>query len=156
MAEEIFSGKYGTFLFNNDKEREEYDEENKTISIWNYIKDNESKFINKIYNPDDERSLIINYKKIKLWVDYFYRFEKGNNEYCLEEYDKKLKSYEDNIKKDKSIIEKLSNFIAKKSTKEDIEILDNESKKLIEKLMKEKNEEKNFDVKDSSNTENKI
>ena len=156
LAEEIFSGKYGTFLFNNDKEREEYDEENKTISIWNYIKDNESKFINKIYNPDDERSLIINYKKIKLWVDYFYRFEKGNNEYCLEEYDKKLKSYEDNIKKDKSIIEKLSNFIAKKSTKEDIEILDNESKKLIEKLMKEKNEEKNFNVKDSSNTENKI
>ena len=63
LAEEIYTGKYGTFLFNNDKEREEYEGNDKTISIWNYIKDNEKKFINQIYNPDDERGLIINFKK---------------------------------------------------------------------------------------------
>ena len=140
LAEEIFTGKYGTFLFNNDKEREEYDEENKTISIWNYIKENENKFINKIYNPDDERGLIINYKQISLWKDYFYRFEKGNNENCFEEYDKKLKKYEDNSKQDKDIIDKLTHFIANKYTNEDIEGLDKQCKKIIEKLIKEKNE----------------
>ena len=140
LAEEIFTGKYGTFLFNNDKEREEYDEENKTISIWNYIKENENKFINKIYNPDDERGLIINYKQISLWKDYFYRFEKGNNENCFEEYDKKLKKYEDNSKQDKDIIDKLAHFIANKYTNEDIEGLDKQCKKIIEKLIKEKNE----------------
>ena len=140
LAEEIFTGKYGTFLFNNDKEREEYDEEDKTISIWNYIKDNENKFINKIYNPNDERGLIINYKQISLWKDYFYRFEKGNNENCFEEYDKKLKKYEDNSKQDKDIIDKLTHFIANKYTNEDIEGLDKKCKKIIEKVIKEKNE----------------
>ena len=150
LAEETFSGKYGTFLFNNDNEREKYDEENKTISIWNYIKENEDKFINKIYNPDDERGLIINYKKIKLWRDYFFRFEKGNNEYCLDDYDKKLKTYENNNKRDKNIIEKLSNFIANNCDKEDIEKLDNECKKLIGNLMKDKIINNN----DNSNNDN--
>lgn len=138
LAEETFTGKYGTFLFNNDREREEYDENNKTISIWNYVKENENKFINKIYNPDDERGLNINFKKVKLWRDYFYRFEKGNNEYCFDEYDKKIKTYENKIQNDKIIIEKLSKFIANNCGKEDIEKLDNNCKKLVEKLMKEK------------------
>ena len=150
LAEEIFSGKYGTFLFNNDKEREEYDEGNKTISIWNYIKENENKFINKIYNPDDDRSLIMNYKNVTLWKEYFYRFEKGNNEYYLEDYDKKIKTYEDNIKKDKDIIEKLSNFIANKCTNEDIEGLDKDCKALIEKVIKEKKENENNNINDNS------
>ena len=141
LAEETFSGKYGTFLFNNDREREIYDEENKTVSIWNYIKENENKFINKLYNPDDERGLIINYKKIKLWRDYFYRFEKGNNEYYFDEYNKKLQTYEIKSQNDKNIIEKLSNFIANKCDKEDIETLDSDCKKLIEKLMKEKEDQ---------------
>ena len=39
LAEELYSGKYGTFLFNNEKEREEYNEEENTLSIWNYIID---------------------------------------------------------------------------------------------------------------------
>ena len=138
LAEETFTGKYGTFLFNNDREREEYGQDNKTISIWNYVKENENKFINKIYNPDDERGLNINFKKIKLWRDYFYRFEKGNNEYCFDEYDKKIRTYENKIQNDKNIIEKLSKFIANNCCKEEIEKLDNNCKKLVEKLMKEK------------------
>ena len=155
LAEETFSGKYGTFLFNNDREREIYDEENKTVSIWNYIKENENKFINKLYNPDDERGLIINYKKIKLWRDYFYRFEKGNNEYYFDEYNKKLQTYEIKSQNDKNIIEKLSNFIANKCKKEDIEILDSDCKKLIEKLMKEK-EDPNANNNGNIINENKI
>ena len=149
LAEEIYTGKYGTFLFNNDKEREEYEGNDKTISIWNYIKDNEKKFINQIYNPDDERGLIINFKKIKLWRDYFYRFEKGNNEYCLEEYDKKLKSYENKINNKKNIIEKLSKIIANKCDKEDIEDLDKETKEIIEKYIKEKKEEESSNNNDN-------
>ena len=155
LAEEIFSGKYGTFLFNNDKEREEYNEKKKTLSIWNYIKDNEEKFINKIYNPDDDRGLIVNCKKIKIWRDYFYRFERGNNENYLEEYDKKLKGYENNINKDKNIIEQLSTFIANKCEIEDLEGLDKECKKIIEKLIKEKKEKEKKNENITSNNENK-
>ena len=137
LAEEVFTGRYGTFLFNNDKEREEFDENNKTISIWSYIKQNESKFINHIYKEDDyNRGLTINFKQIRLWRDYFYKFEKGNNEYCLEDYDKKLKACETTINKDKEIIEKLSKIIAGKCSSQEIEGFDFECKKYIKKFVK--------------------
>ena len=137
LAEEVFTGRYGTFLFNNDKEREEFDENNKTISIWSYIKQNESKFINHIYKEDDyNRGLTINFKQIRLWRDYFYKFEKGNNEYCLEDYDKKLKACETTINKDKEIIEKLSKIIAGKCSSQEIEGFDFECKKYIKKFLK--------------------
>ena len=137
LAEEVFTGRYGTFLFNNDKEREEFDENNKTISIWSYIKQNESKFINHIYKEDDyNRGLTINFKQIRLWRDYFYKFEKGNNEYCLEDYDKKLKECETTINKDKEIIEKLSKIIAGKCSSQEIEGFDFECKKYIKKFVK--------------------
>ena len=137
LAQEVFSGKYGTFLFNNDKEREEFDGNCRTISIWSYIKQNESKFINHIYKDEDSnRPLTMNFKQIRLWRDYFYRFEKGNNEYCLEDYDKKLKVCETIINKDKEIIEKLTKIIAGKLSSQEIERLDNESKKLIKKYNK--------------------
>ena len=142
LAEEIFTGKYGTFLFNNDREREEFHENNKTLSIWNYIKDNEDKFINKLYNPDDDRGLMINFKKVKLWREYFYRFEKGSNESLIEEYDKKIKRCEDNINRDKNIIEQLSNFIANKCQIEDLKELNKDCQKLIEKAIKENKIEK--------------
>ena len=137
LAEEVFTGRYGTFLFNNDKEREEFDENNKTISIWSYIKQNESNFINHIYKEDDyNRGLTINFKQIRLWRDYFYKFEKGNNEYCLEDYDKKLKACETTINKDKEIIEKLSKIIAGKCSSQEIEGFDFECKKYIKKFVK--------------------
>ena len=127
LAEEIFAGKYGTFLFNNDKERQQYDEENRTVSIWNYIKENEELFINNIYNPNDSRPLVINYKKIKLWSEYFYRFEKGGNGY--------LEEYEDKSKRDKRIIEDFAKFIANNCSKQDINKIDYNCKVLIQKFM---------------------
>ena len=133
LAKELYTGNYGTFLFNNDKEREECGEEKNTVSIWNYIKENEYKFINYIYNPEDNGALIINYKNIKIWSDYFFMFERDNSRYCIEEYNKKLKKYED---KESNIIDKLSKFIANKCNKEDIEGLPPECKKYVKKYIK--------------------
>ena len=136
LAEELYSGKYGTFMFNNDKDRE-YFEEEKTYSIWNYIKKNEKNYINKIYNKNDDKLLSINYKKIKLWKDYFYRFEKGyKEEHYFNIYDKKIYGLESEINKDKDIVEKMAKFIKKHCTIEEIEKLDEESKKIISKLNK--------------------
>ena len=123
LAEEVYAGKYGTFLFNNEKEREIYDAENKTLSIWNYVKENEDTFINYIYDPEDDGQIVINYKRVKLWSDYFYRFEKGGNGY--------LKEFERKNKKDKMIIEKFCQFIASKCKKEDINKIDYDCKTLI-------------------------
>ena len=142
LAEELICGKFGTFMFNNDKDREEFEEE-KTYSIWNYIKENEKKYLNKLYDKEDEKSLRINYKKIKLWKDYFYRFEKGyKEENYFKSYDKKINSFEDELNKDKYIIEKLSKFISNYSNKEDMEKLDKDCKNIINQF-KEKEKKSN-------------
>ena len=127
LAEEVYAGKYGTFLFNNEKEREMYDAENKTLSIWNYVKENEDNFINYIYDPEDNGQLAISYKRVKLWSDYFCRFEKGGNGY-LYEFDKKNK-------KEKMIIEKFCQFITSKCKKEDIDKIDYDCKTLINQFI---------------------
>ena len=130
IAEELYSGKYGTFLFNNDKEREIYDEENKTVSIWNYIKENENQFINNIYNPEDDGELLFNCKTIKLWKEYFYRFEKEDSRnYVLDEYERKLKD-------EKNIMEALAKFIAEKNNAKEIEELDLECQKFVKRFIK--------------------
>jgi myotubularin-related protein 1/2 len=128
ISQELFTGKYGTFLYNNDKEREMYDEENKTLSIWNYIKGNKEKFINHIYDPSDTNRLTINYKYIILWKDYFFKFENNNDDCYLKQYDKKLENIE---KSNKKIIEKLSKLIKNKFSEEEIEGLDEEYKKIL-------------------------
>ena len=130
LAEELYSGRQGTFLFNNDKEREEFNADSKTVSIWNYIKENENKFINIIYDPEDDGELIINLKTIKIWKDYFYKFEKEDSkDYVLDECEKILK-------KEKNIMEKLAKFIALKSNDKEIEGLDFECKKFVKQFIK--------------------
>ena len=142
LAEELYGGKYGTFMFNNDKERELF-QEDKTCSLWNYIKENENKFINKLYDKDDDRFLEINYKNIKLWKDYFYRFELGKNEeYYYSIYDKKIKTLENKKTSDENIIEKMAKFIKHYCNNEEIEKLDDECKKIV---LKFKEEEKKSD-----------
>ena len=51
----------------------------KIVSIYSEIKKSESMCENHIYK--DRNSLIeINYKRINVWYDYFYRFEKNKQE----------------------------------------------------------------------------
>ena len=131
IAEELFGGKYGTFMFNNDKERELFDSQ-KTYSIWNYIKENEKDFINTIYNKDDDKLLVINYKKMTLWKDYFYRYEKGHNEtYYFGIYDKKINTLEAKQNKNEKTIEKMAKFIESFCGKDEIQKFDDECKKII-------------------------
>ena len=80
IAERIYSGKYGTFLFNSEKERKENNARETTISIWNEILEKENEFKNPIYDEKNEKEIQINYKKIKLWKEYFLRFEKRKND----------------------------------------------------------------------------
>ena len=75
LANEMFNGKYGTFLFNNDKEREEFKASTDTISIWSYVKEKEYLFLNHAYDENDNSPFIMSYKRIHLWSKYFLRFE---------------------------------------------------------------------------------
>ena len=80
IAERIYSGKYGTFLFNSEKERKENNAKETTISIWNDILEKENEFKNPIYDEKNEQEIQINYKKIKLCKEYFLQFEKRKND----------------------------------------------------------------------------
>ncbi len=80
LAEEVNNGKYGTFLYNNEKDREINFAKEKTVSIWSEIKKNEYIYINPIYK-DDNNPIAINYKRINIWSDFFYRFEKNKQDH---------------------------------------------------------------------------
>ena len=114
LANEMFSGKYGTFLFNNENEREAHKAKEKTISIWNQVYLDKKYFLNHIYEPKDTSPLYINYKRIQLWKDYFYQFEKGGKE---EDYIRLINKIIDKrnkkIDKKRKIIQENDNFIDK-------------------------------------------
>ena len=130
LANEMFTGKYGTFLFNNEQEREKYLCREKTVSIWSYVKENELKFMNPIYIPDDNTPFVMNYKRVQLWNKYFFRFEDGDN--CYEEQiNKVVNNLNDTIKKDNEMINELVNFINKQCYGADLSDLSAECQKLI-------------------------
>ena len=51
LCSEIYSNKYGTFLFNNEKEKFNVNPEKTTISIWSDIFYEKNKYINDLYKP---------------------------------------------------------------------------------------------------------
>ena len=135
LASEMFTGKYGTFLFNNELEREKYKAREKTVSIWTYVKENEFRFINPIYNPDDNLPFIMNYKRVQLWNKYFFRFEEGDNCYD-EKISKVFQDIKNTVSKDKKIINDLVSFINKKCPDADISGLTEECQNLIRRKSK--------------------
>ena len=135
LANEIYTGKYGTFLFNNEQEREKYNARKTTLSVWNYVKENEYRFINPIYEPKDDSPFVINYKRIQLWNKFFFRFENGDNNYD-EKITKVFKDLGDKMEKDKNIIDDLVNFINKNCPKADLNDLSEDTKNLIKGKLK--------------------
>ncbi len=135
LASEMFTGKYGTFLFNNELEREKFKAREKTVSIWTYVKENEFRFINPIYNPDDNLPFVMNYKRVQLWNKYFFRFEEGDNCYD-EKISKVFQDIKNTVSKDKKIINDLVSFINKKCQDADISGLTEECQNLIRRKSK--------------------
>ncbi|CAI2381707.1 unnamed protein product [Moneuplotes crassus] len=54
LAHEVYTCKYGTFLFDCESERAEMMVRKKTISIWTYVNRNLMRFLNPFYKKDDE------------------------------------------------------------------------------------------------------
>ena len=50
------------------------------MCIWDSIFENEKIYLNPIYDINNKNEIEMNYKKIKLWKNYFFRFEKGEND----------------------------------------------------------------------------
>jgi hypothetical protein len=72
---------FGTFLYNNEKERTEKKAKEKTASIWTYLLSNQEKYKNPLYSGQYSKKILepnFAYYSYKLWTTYFMR----NSEYA--------------------------------------------------------------------------
>ena len=76
---------FGTFLFNNESEREEKHAKTETASIWTYLLgdhfENKKKYLNPLYDKNNVTKILTPhyaYYDYVLWTDYFLR----NNKYA--------------------------------------------------------------------------
>ena len=76
MMDSLHSCQYGTFLFDNEKEREEAHVREETTSVWSYVLNNLDEFTNVYYKENSENILIPNVSRarIQLWREYYLRW----------------------------------------------------------------------------------
>ena len=109
LCEEVYSNKYGTFLFNSEKEKLKYCAKDYTVSIWSDVYENISKYINILYKKVDG---VLNVKGemqyLSIWNDYFFQYDKVGGVEEGSMFTDKNQNYE-NIKceNEKDIIELL-------------------------------------------------
>jgi myotubularin-related protein 1/2 len=73
LLDEVYSCRFGTFLFNNERERETAKLKETTTSIWSYVLDNRSKFTNPNFKPVGAPLRTAQSLKVKIWIDYYCR-----------------------------------------------------------------------------------
>ena len=150
---------YGTFLYNNEKERKEENAKNKTASVWTEIFCDLKPYLNIYYDPNSVKILEPNYSyyNLKLWTTLFMEnnIYLENKHFFASENDKsiafkskqeffafKKKEDENRYIINQNKYEELLKMTAEiyLCIKDDKEILDNlskESKKQIEELKPE-------------------
>ncbi|CAG0920228.1 unnamed protein product [Notodromas monacha] len=78
ILDHAYSCRFGTFLFNSEKERKEKDVKRKTISLWTYLNSRLDEFLYPLYNKYESRPLIIlpaaKLRSMKLWKSYYCRW----------------------------------------------------------------------------------
>eukprot|EP00606_Chrysophyceae_sp_TOSAG23-5_P000451 GSChrysophyteH2.ASY1.ANO1.764.1 assembled CDS len=78
LADHIYSGRFGTFLFSSDAEREELNAR-RTPDVWTYLHCNRNKFINRLYSAEEAGGVFLPplsrlLRNVTPWSDYFYRW----------------------------------------------------------------------------------
>ena len=77
LCREIYSNKYGTFLFNSEKELNDENAKQCTVSIWSDVLREKNKYINDLYKeikePIDIKGEL---QYLTIWNDYFFQYDK--------------------------------------------------------------------------------
>ena len=109
LCEEIYSNKYGTFLFNNEKEKIMNKADTTMVSIWSDVFLEKNKYINELYKQiNGPINIKGELQYLSIWNDFFFK------------YDKVGMKWDDNVLLDK---EGYSNKIAEEKTKSILELL---------------------------------
>ncbi|KAL2077420.1 hypothetical protein ACEWY4_026924 [Coilia grayii] len=112
----IYACQYGNFVCNSQKERRDERIQEQTHSIWPYLWENKSEFMNPLYRPDHRQSQGVLWPNtapycFKFWRGLYNRFDKGVHPRqsvldCLmaireesQQLEKELMSHEQNIAK---------------------------------------------------------
>ena len=121
LSEEIYSNKFGTFLFNCEKELEEHNAKEITLSIWSDIFLNKKKYLNPYYELIEEPLQVkgeVQY--LTIWKEFFYKYIKIGQMKESEDEINNVKYIENmKIKHQDSIIE-LINIIKKNGLEKEI------------------------------------
>ncbi|EFX03655.1 protein phosphatase [Grosmannia clavigera kw1407] len=82
----LYSCQYGTFLYNNERQRRDAHVREKTSSVWDYFLSRRQDFVNPEYKPDidgsdrqEERLLFPRLKDIRWWHQVFNRTDEDMN-----------------------------------------------------------------------------
>ena len=90
IANSINSGLYGTFLYNNEKEREEKQAKQNTMSCWTEILNNIDEFKNCYYEKKTMGEYfftpVFPINRIRLWEEFFFPFTQINVGISYDEY----------------------------------------------------------------------
>ena len=81
LSDEIYSGKYGTFLFNNEKQINECNAQSTMISIWSEIILQRKNYYNPLFR-ENKTPLKVSYEmqKMKVWTEFFFKYDKDGSE----------------------------------------------------------------------------
>ncbi|TMW56398.1 hypothetical protein Poli38472_006408 [Pythium oligandrum] len=78
LADHVYSCKYGTFMFDCERQRKEFFSKHRVYSIWSDINSYTERFINPLYTPTPALPILSPStlsKNIKLWKGYFCRWD---------------------------------------------------------------------------------
>ena len=144
IANNIKSGLYGTFLFNNENEREKKEAKKNTMSIWTKILNNIEEYKNIFYEKKTIEEYfftpIFPFNRIRLWEEFFFTYTQINLNISYEEYINKYSGNYFNlfgqIKKNSGEKKIISNYLFYEKEKEEYIKNINKQNKEIEKLKK--------------------
>ncbi|XGW06574.1 hypothetical protein V3C99_016689 [Haemonchus contortus] len=78
ILDELYACRFGTFLFNSEKQRLMENKCNKeTVSLWTYILENRKQFLNPLYNKGSQRTVLImnsSMRVLRVWTEYYARY----------------------------------------------------------------------------------
>ncbi|KAF1775579.1 Myotubularin family [Phytophthora cactorum] len=78
LADHVYSCKFGTFMFDCERQRKDFFAKHRVFSIWSEINTQSERFTNHMYAPSEQATVLSPStlsKNIKLWKGYFCRWD---------------------------------------------------------------------------------
>ncbi|KAG7389609.1 SET-binding factor 2 [Phytophthora pseudosyringae] len=78
LADHVYSCKFGTFMFDCERQRKDFFVKHRVLSIWSEINSQSERFTNHMYAPSEQATVLFPStlsKNIKLWKGYFCRWD---------------------------------------------------------------------------------